>query len=173
MEYYIISNGQQVGPMPKESLTAYGLNRDSYVWRAGLNEWVKAGMLPELSDLLVEESAFGAYAQYVPPTQPQQQPPFGQQQPPLGQQQPQYVLPHTNWMPWAIVATVIGFLFSCIGVIFGIMAINAASKANNAYAMGDEFAGDSSNSTAKTMTIVALVLGGVGMLVTIGLFSVG
>lgn len=110
------------------------------------------------------------YGQQQPYRQPQQpQNPYGQN--PYGQPQQPYGQYHYNWMTWAIIGTVVGFLFSCIGLIFGIIAINASSKANTAYAMGDNLTGDANNSTAKTMTIIALVLGGVGLLVTIGLYG--
>lgn len=218
MQYFIIIDGKQVGPLPKEALLGQGLTPSTPVWREGMPAWETAANLAELSDLF-EESAFGTYAQQQPqetqhPYGQQQQPygqqpygqqpygqqpygqhPYGQQpygQPPYGQQgygqqgygqqpygQPNYNAQNTgndpygrrfprpvptNWMPWAIVATVCGFLFSCIGMIFGIIAINAASKANNAYAVGDDVTGDASNSTAKTMTIIGLAISALGLL---------
>ena len=74
---------------------------------------------------------------------------------------------YTNWLPWAIGATVVGFLFSCIGVIFGIIGIVQANKANNFYSAGDVPQGNAANSSAKTMTIIAFVLGGIGLLISI------
>ncbi len=116
------------------------------------------------------------YGQPQPSQQPHQpygQPPYGQPQPSQQPQygQPGYSVPPTNWMTNAIIATILGTLFSCIGLIFGIIAINAASKANNAYAMGDYVTGDSNNSTAKTMTIIAYVLAGIGLLGNIAVLS--
>ena len=75
----------------------------------------------------------------------------------------------TNWLPWAIGATVTGFFFSCIGVIFGIIGIVQANKANNCYSVGDDRQGDSANSMAKTMTIIGYVLAGIGLIVTFSL----
>lgn len=71
----------------------------------------------------------------------------------------------TNWLPWAIVATVVGFFTSCIGAIFGIIGIVQSSKANNLYARGYDVEGDAANSNAKTMTIIGLILAGIGVLV--------
>lgn len=112
--------------------------------------------------------------QYQQPQQPQyQQPQYQQPQQPYQQQ---YVpgmnpyqsnIPHQNWMTWAIVATVIGFLFSCIGMIFGIIGIVKANNANKAYAIGDKNMGDMYNSGAKTWTIVAFVVSALGFLVSI------
>lgn len=72
-------------------------------------------------------------------------------------------LPHTNWMPWAIIATIIGFCTSCIAGIFGIIGIVNASKANTAYANGMKEEGDSNNATAKIMVIISLVLDVLGI----------
>ncbi|MDE5774554.1 MAG: GYF domain-containing protein, partial [Muribaculaceae bacterium] len=112
---------------------------------------------------------------YGQPQQPYgyRQPMYGYQQPVYGQPQPAYGSNHTNWMTPAIISTIIGALFSCIGLIFGIIAINAASKANQAYAMGDYISGDANNSTARTMTIIAFVIGGIGILATLFFFFLG
>lgn len=182
MEYFAIINGRQVGPLMKEQLLLAGLQPDTYVWRQGLADWVKAATLPELTDILMGDSAFGGYARpEEPPVYFNGQPPYGHS--PYGQQpydQPHYdqqpydvygrepgPIPHTNWLTWAIIGTVVGALFSCIGMIFGIFGIVNAQKANKYYAEGFRDQGDRSNSSARTMTIVALVLGVVGLLLTV------
>ena len=187
--YFIISEGQQAGPFPKEHLKARGVEKDTYVWREGLEGWVPASELPELQDIF-EETIIQAVPQqpYSQPQQPYGQPqqpygqpqqPYGQPQQPYGQPQPPYgqpqpygnPVPHTNWMPWAIVGTIVGALFSCIGMIFGIIGIVKANNANKAYAVGDETGGDMNNSSAKTMTIIALVLAGIGLIVNLVWFG--
>lgn len=162
MKYYIIRNRQPFGPLEKHELQAYGLTRDSDVWHEGLPQWVKAGTVPALADLF-EESAFGAY------TQPGQAAPYS---PPPSYNLPEPI-PHTNWLPWAIVAAVLGFVFSCIGMIFGIVGIVQANKANRYYAEGVRVAGDSANTTAKTMTIIGYVIAALGLAWTIWLLSQG
>ena len=215
--YFIISEGQQAGPFPKEHLKARGVEKDTYVWREGLEGWVPASELPELQDIFEEtiiqavpQQPYGQAQQpygqpqqpygqpqqpyrqpqqpygqpqqpYGQPQQPygQPQPPYGQPQQPYGQPQPPYgqpqpygnPVPHTNWMPWAIVGTIVGALFSCIGMIFGIIGIVKANNANKAYAVGDETGGDMNNSSAKTMTIIALVLAGIGLIVNLVWFG--
>ena len=77
----------------------------------------------------------------------------------------------TNWLPWAIVATVVGFLTSCIGAIFGIIGIVQANKANTLYAQGLEREGDSANSSAKTMTIIGLIFAGLGLIAVLFYFG--
>ena len=194
--YFIISEGQQAGPFPKEHLKARGVEKDTYVWREGLEGWVPASELPELQDIFEEtiiqavpqqpygqpQQPYGQPQQpYGQPQQPYGQPqqPYGQPQQPYGQPQPPYgqpqpygnPVPHTNWMPWAIVGTIVGALFSCIGMIFGIIGIVKANNANKAYAVGDETGGDMNNSSAKTMTIIALVLAGIGLIVNLVWFG--
>ena len=71
----------------------------------------------------------------------------------------------TNWLPWAIIATVVGFFASCIGAIFGIIAIVQANKANSLYARGFDAEGDAANSNARIMTIIGLVFAGIGIFV--------
>ena len=187
--YFIISEGQQAGPFPKEHLKARGVEKGTYVWREGLEGWVPASELPELQDIFEEtiiqavpQQPYGQPQQpYGQPQQPYGQPqqPYGQPQQPYGQPQPPYgqpqpygnPVPHTNWMPWAIVGTIVGALFSCIGMIFGIIGIVKANNANKAYAVGDETGGDMNNSSAKTMTIIALVLAGIGLIVNLVWFG--
>lgn len=182
-KYYIVVEGEQRGPFGKEALKYQGIKPSTYVWRAGLPDWVQASQLPELSDLLIDESAFGAYARVEPPQtsyggnrrQDYGQQPYGQQ--PYGQQPPRYgygqydpydqlngtPVPHFNWQPWAIVGTVLGALFSCIGMIFGIIGITQANKANRYYGSGWKEQGDMANSSARTMTIISLVIAGIGL----------
>lgn len=51
-EWYIVYNGQQVGPMTKEQLVGYGLNARSKVWREGMTDWADACTIPELMSLI-------------------------------------------------------------------------------------------------------------------------
>lgn len=188
-KYFIIVNGQQVGPMPRQELVYAGLTADTPIWREGLSDWVKASTLPELNDLL--NSSYGQPPNYGQQPNYGPQPGYGQRQgygpqpdvnPQAGQfygQQPDSFqgngLPvaHTNWLPWAIVATVLGLVTSCIGMIFGIIGIVNANKANKFYEYGDNIAGDAANSTAKTNTIIALVFAGIGIVASIFIFTTG
>lgn len=174
IQYFIISDGQQKGPYPKEVPTMQGVTPETFVWREGMSGWEKASALPELADLFVEESAFGAYAQpeqpYQQPQQPYQQPQYGQQpyqqqyvQPPYQQPYRQGYMPgnygaaYTNWMPWAIVTTVVNVLIgNIIGLVFSIIGIVQSSNANSAYSVGDTVRGDSANKSARTMTLISI-----------------
>ena len=71
MRYYIIFNGQQVGPMPKEELVKYGLNPSSKVWGEGMPNWVDASTVAELQSLLYpQQPPMPPTPQTPPPAQP-------------------------------------------------------------------------------------------------------
>lgn len=137
-KYYMIIDGNQSGPFTPEELKYHGLRPDSMVWRQGLPNWVQASALPELQYL------FG-YGSPAAPTASWNNEPIA----------------HTNWLPWAIVCTVLGILTSCITLILGIIGIVQANKANNYYNMGDAVRGHSANTSAKTLTLIGLILGGI------------
>lgn len=146
-------NGQRIGPLPVEALVANGLRPDTPVWREGMPEWVAASSLPELSYL---------FSSRHEPCSPKDN--YGTNyscQPQNAQYPYPQTVPHTNWLPWAIAGTVLG-LCSCIGLVFGILGIVQANKANTAFSMGNPAVGTEANRNAKTMTIISLVFGGLG-----------
>lgn len=73
----------------------------------------------------------------------------------------------TNWMGWAIGGTVAGFLFCCIGMIFGIIGIVKANKANSLAKQGMMMEAEQINKSAKTMTLISVILGAIAFLITI------
>ena len=191
--YYAHINGQQFGPLSASELIRIGANGETMVWREGLSGWVKASTQPELLSAFSANSPFHpdneVHSPYGQPQYPYGQPqnPYGQPQAPYGQPQNPYGQPQapynntpgslpsdwTNWMPWAIVGTVCGFLFSCIGIIFGIIAINNANKANRLIRSGLDTEARTANQSAKTMTIISLVLAGIGMVISGSILSSG
>lgn len=56
-QYYCYLNGEQRGPMPVEELKALNIKRETLVWREGLENWVSAGALSELSVLFAPAPA--------------------------------------------------------------------------------------------------------------------
>lgn len=168
----MIIDGQQAGPFVREELKNHDIKPESMVWREGLENWVAASALPELADL---------FAPTQPPVYPGVPKPeaatdySGQQsyygaKPSYMEQEP---IVHTNWLPWAIVCTVLGCMTSCITLILGIIGIVQANKANDMYNRGNRALGDSANSSAKTVTICGLILGALTMVGLIALVSVG
>lgn len=150
--YYIIINGRQEGPYRKDELIARGVTKEMPVWRSGMCEWMPAANVADLQDLFEQ-------------TEQRQDAPFMQQ---TFQQHPGSHFPEmprkppVNWLPWAVVCTILG-LCSCVGLILGIIAWGKASSANRCYAAGDYFNGDRFNSTAKILTIIGLVFDGVAI----------
>lgn len=182
-KYFMFINGQQVGPIDRSQLKYHGLTPETTVWCEGMSNWAPASSVPDLADLFEETAVMGAPQGYNHGGYGQPQPGgYGQQgynPGGYGQQQygqPQHYgrnsfnqtnIPHYNWMTWAIVSTVVGFFCSCIGLIFGIVAIVKANNANKAYAVGDRNMGDFYNSSAKTWTIVALIVAGLGLVANV------
>lgn len=181
--YYMIIDGRQAGPFVLGELKYHNIRPDSMVWRQGLENWVQASSLPELSGIL-----YGSPDTYGSPKPDMLQPGCEPVNPaPAAPQEsgPVYPSPlrgayyedgpieHTNWLPWAIVCTVLGAVTSCITLILGIIGIVQSNKANAFYNSGNRGEGDRANSTAKTVVIIGLILGVLGIIAMIFLFSAG
>lgn len=180
IQYYIVVEGVSQGPFSLVDLLLNpGLKPNTLVWKTGLPDWKPAKEFPELESKLAENSVppeirdFSANPQYKPGHSYQNEKPdyanyqqAGRHEMPRNPYRNDYRPQlHTNWLPWAIVATIVGFFTSCIGAIFGIIAIVQANKANTLYARGYEGEAESANSNAKIMTIIGLVLAGIGIIV--------
>lgn len=50
--WYIIFNGEKVGPMSKENILAYHPSPDTMVWTEGMTDWQPLYTVPELMELL-------------------------------------------------------------------------------------------------------------------------
>lgn len=107
------------------------------------------------------------------------QPPYGQPYNPYGNPNPYqnsfygYPAGWTNWMPWAIAATILAVVIcGLLNTIFGVIGIVKANSANDAVRRGDPMA-PQLNSSAKTWTIVSLVLSGIALIIGILFFSLG
>lgn len=51
-EYWIIVDGQRVGPLTLEQIRRYPMDRETMVWHTGLPAWRQAGFMPELADIV-------------------------------------------------------------------------------------------------------------------------
>lgn len=189
-EYYIVEGDNRIGPLTLSQLAAKGIEPSTLVWTVGMSDWTRADCVQELSPLLAaqtrvdeSESAFGAYGR---PEQPYKDTQYGNNayNQPYQQRQRAYYgnrggdnqgygqyQSAVNWKTLSIVATIAGFLFSCIGGILGIFAILAANKAENATAYGDEISARTSWSNCKTLTIISFVLTGIGLIANIVVIS--
>ena len=165
------------------------LTPETLVWKPGLENWVPANTLTELAPAFARQQQEREYPEpphYQSPN-PEVNNPFannpqykqGHTYEPRNHYQQRYGNPYdnryrpsmrTNWLPWAIVATIVGFFASCIGAIFGIIGIVQANKANTLYAQGYDREGDAANSNARIMTIIGLIFAAIGIIVA---FSFG
>lgn len=71
-----------------------------------------------------------------------------------------------DYLTISIIATVLGLCgsFCCIGLILGIIAIVFSTQVKSKYQMGDYWGAEKSSSTAKTLAIISLVLGILGLI---------
>ncbi|MBD5201257.1 MAG: DUF4339 domain-containing protein [Bacteroidales bacterium] len=170
--YFAMIGDVQVGPDSIDALIRKGLTESTPVWRNGMADWLPASTQPEIMQALGRSRQHS----YAPGMNPGSMPP-----PPVGfgnsyggnhNANPGYNAPasHTNWMPWAITATIVGFLCSCIGGVLGIIGIVKANQANDCFARGDVYNGIQANSSARTWTIISLVLAGLGIIINIFYF---
>lgn len=83
-------------------------------------------------------------------------------------QQDQPMMPNNN-MPLAIIGTIIGLCGPCciLGLVIGIVAIVNASNVKSKYSMGDYAGAESSAKNAKILSYIAIVLGIIGIIITI------
>lgn len=184
-EYYIVVNDRREGPLTYEQLGERGLEPSTLVWTAGIPDWVRADSLPELSSLLTAQvcddgqSAFGSYArpQQPPVTPGNANGAYGYNNGGYnsgynnGYSGGEYNSANSNWYTLSIVATVLGFLLSCIGGIIGILGIVNGSAAREAERNGDMITAQSKWSTCKTLTIISFVLSGIGLIANIVMLS--
>lgn len=175
-QWYAMINGRQVGPGTLEWLASQGLNETTPVWRPGMGDWTEAGSEPQAMQFLRTHAVPPRSPFFNPGPEPRdsgfkqtgsafgQQPYWQQQGGPVGNDNMNGAgnLPF-NWLPWAIVATVAGLFTSCLGAIFGIIAIVNANKANGYYRMGQYGLGNQANGTAKTMTIIGFIFAALGL----------
>ena len=118
-EYYILIGTEQQGPLSTEDLRGR-VTPQTYVWREGLPDWIRAGDLPELSGLLVPEGTV------PPPTQGQT----------VGTKPKDY-----------LVESILVTLFCCM--VFGILGIVYSVQANSAFSSGNITAANEFSAKAK------------------------
>ena len=203
-QYFLVVDGASTGPFTlMELLLKPELSPDALVWKTGMSDWKPAKDFYELKSKFEKDPTVPpevkdfasnpqyradhsyndykhSYDRYDRNVDPRQNSGYHQANDYRDNNDYRYNRPnrplyHTNWLAWAIVATIAGFFTSCIGAVFGIIGIVQANKANSLYARGYDREGDVANSTAKIMTIIGFILAGIGILVAgwFGLFFHG
>lgn len=51
-KYFYIKNDTQYGPFTVEQLRSKKIDRETMVWKNGMDEWLPAGEVPEIAELL-------------------------------------------------------------------------------------------------------------------------
>ena len=93
-QYYLVKDGQRVGPLSLEELVQNGLTPDSLVWTDGMTDWAPANQLAELAPVFAPAPAPQPAPAPAPAPQPVQQPQYQQ---PAPQPQPQYQAPQPQY----------------------------------------------------------------------------
>lgn len=62
--WYILYNGQQIGPMNENALLAYNPTPNTMVWQEGMPEWQPLYMFPNLMDKLNSKNGGGVPPMY-------------------------------------------------------------------------------------------------------------
>lgn len=158
MKYYIVKNGQNAGPFEVGELQAQGLTAETYVWCEGMADWKHAGEVAELAELLKP------VIPPVPPTPPTPPAPPASPVSPTPQVAQTTPVSSTenklfNWLPYAIVATVLGTLFFGIGSVPGVIAIVLSINAQRMHRQGYYEQARQKNRLAMILTIVGAGLG--------------
>lgn len=186
--YYMVVDEKSTGPYTLDQITLHPqLTPETLVWKPGIENWEPAKNFPELSPAFINKQPPHTPPNYNHHYNPEETDSYNRfannpqyreghtynnpnyNRPPYErydryQHQGYRPTMRTNWLPWAIVATIVGFFASCIGAIFGIIGIVQANKANTLYSQGYDSEGDTANSSAKTMTIIGLIFAGLGIL---------
>lgn len=180
MQYWAYINGEQKGPMELDQLLALNITHETLVWREGLETWIPAKDLSELSTILV----IPAINEVGPPpiaqdmTNHQQNPQCGTNTGPTratapSQEYPRYApgqqpyqeyrvppCPPTNLI-WAILSLI------CCCQVFGIIAVVYAAQVTSLYNSGRYEASRKASNNALTWSIASLVVGIIGYVISI------
>lgn len=138
MKYYIIKNGQQLGPMEPYEAAQLGITPDTMVWTDGMADWAPAGQIAEFAPFFAQQ-----------PPMPRPYPPTAPVNPqPIGFGAPQ--CPSTH-MAMAILVT----LFCCLP--FGIVSIVYASKVEGCFYSGNYAQAQQNSDKAKNWAIAGII----------------
>jgi len=136
-QWHAIINGEQTGPLSVEDLRgriAGGtVSPDDLVWTEGMDQWAKAATVKEL---FPDASAAGMQPAYSRP------------------------LPNAPGAEASLVCGIIGVVFSCAGLILGIIAIRRSNKARRTIREHPHtYGGDGVATAGLVLGIIATVIG--------------
>lgn len=178
MQYWAYINGEQKGPMELDQLLALNITHETLVWREGLETWIPAKDLSELSTILVTPvtneivpppvSQNTASNQQIAQPEPapantpaQEYPRYAPGQQPYNEYRMPIPCPPTN-LVWAILSLI------CCCQVFGIVAVVYAAQVTSLYNSGRYEASRKASNNALNWSIASIAVGFVGYV--IGLF---
>lgn len=156
-QWYYLENGEQRGPISEEeilSLVAQGtVKSEDYVWNSEMSDWQPAGSVPALRS--------------GPPVPPMPGSDVQGRQPYTSATRRAEGESITNYLPWAIAATIL----CCLPA--GVASIIYSVKAGSAQQNGDMLVAQEAAGKAKTWLIVSVVVGLVSTIVgfALGIFG--
>lgn len=154
MQYWIVINNEQRGPLTREQLRIFPeFGPDTPVWRQGLADWTTAGQLPEAMDIF----GYDFVAQTEPGPAPDPAPAsevFETARTPQGpEQRGDYPEMPPTYLVWAILSTV------CCCLVTGIVACIYASKVGPLYNRGDFEGAKAASEKAGWWVVISFVAG--------------
>lgn len=154
MQYYYANGTNQVGPVDYAELQKAGISPQTMVWREGLDQWVAAGTLSELSGLFVSTSNF-TKGNVPPPATPVSNPYYQPQNQPYNQPTNQpYNQPYNQPTVQSAVFASFGERAGAIildGFILVIPIFIFSAIAIVVFGMGEEFMEDLQNSSPSSI----------------------
>jgi len=159
MEYYIILDGKQIGPLDIEQIFEHPVTPETKIWREGLSEWIFLREEPTLLD------EYNKHNVTPPPFASHQSPnPMAYMDPVIRPPKP------PTYLAWSIINTII----CCLPA--GIVAIIYSCGVDSAYSAGRYEEAASKSKTAYNInlwtTIVLAVLYGLYfLLILVGVIS--
>ncbi len=166
--YHYADNNIPVGPVPKEKLVGK-INAATLVWREGLADWVPAGSLAELADIVPGPTGSSPASAATHPPVPGVPFPAGR---PVDYSNPMHVYPPAPGL--AVASMVLGIVSipTCfawgLGIIPGILAVIFGFVARSQGAVGSRpGSGQALAGIILGMIPIVLLLGGIA----VGLFA--
>ncbi|EFK59666.1 CD225/dispanin family protein [Sphingobacterium spiritivorum] len=151
-KYHYTDGVNSFGPFSLEELKTKNITADTYVWTPELTDWKKAGELPELAELLKQESQSLSAPPQLPsaPAQPtfQHNAGSGAQFTPTSSL---FEQPPKTYLIESILVTVL-----CCWPL-GIPAIVYAAKVENKFYRGDKAGAQADSASAKKWIMISLI----------------
>lgn len=165
MKYWIVVNRQQCGPFELDQLETMQFNMSTPAWHEGLSEWIPAGEIAELREMLERRMAAGNAGDgqvevtvetggdtvYVAAADPQ--PAGAAMTDEYGMKRFDESKRPSSYLGWAIASTVL----CCLPL--GVLAIIFSASVNPKFERGDEEGARKASERAQWCIMLAISLG--------------